>query len=142
MHGNLHLSIDPTVLHSGGRWDHMMCPDRRHSCARKSDKYVEIMQGGLDSAVLEMYKYEAGTSRGDAFPLAWDAKGVHGREPGKGLQGGVNSRGQSLAISYSSQTDLQLFNHSGVQLASVNSSGKYWAPCFPNIGGQGAVRVG
>jgi len=92
-------------------------------------------QGGIDSAVLELYKYEADTSRGDAFPLAWEKKGVHGREAGKGLQAGVNSRGQSLAVSYSAQTDLQLFSHSGVELASINSSGKCFCLVWKSVTG-------
>ena len=82
--------------------------------------------------MLELQKFAADSTRGDAFPLVWEKKGVHGREAGKGLRAGVNSRGQSLAISFSAQTDLQLFSHSGAELASINSSGTSPPPLLPS----------
>ena len=80
--------------------------------------------------MVELYNYQADSTRGDAFPLAWEKKGVHGREVGKGLRAGVNAKGQSLVISYSSSTDVQLFSHSGAELASINSSGMCCSPIF------------
>ena len=62
-------------------------------------------------------------AKGEALELAWEVKDVHGKELGKGLRGGLTPHGHSLALSFSEQTDLEVYNSSGTRLAGINSSG-------------------
>lgn len=89
---------------------------------------IWLQQGGIDLAVLEKYELASSTGRGDPFSLVWELKDVHGKEAGKGLRAASNIRGRSIALSYTSKSDLQLLSHSGSHLASVNSSGSLRTP--------------
>lgn len=76
--------------------------------------------------MLEKYTYDSGPAKGNAnaFVLAWEKKGVHGKEVGKGIRAAFRPHTQkSLALSYDEKTDVQLFSHEGTTLAAVNSSG-------------------
>ena len=79
----------------------------------------------MDLAVLEKYEIASNSGKGNAFNLAWEAKNIHGKESAKGLRAAFNphTSQKSLAISYSAQADLQLFDHNGTQLATINSAG-------------------
>ena len=49
---------------------------------------------------------------------------IHGKEAGKGLKASMTHQGHSVALSYSGQTDMEVYDHKGRQLARIDSSGE------------------
>lgn len=91
------------------------------------------VQGGIDSAVLEKYDYTPG-AKGDAIQFSWEVKGLHGKDPPKGLWGAVTPHGHSVVLSFSTEASLQVYNAGGTQLAAVSSGGAFevlrqWRRC-------------
>lgn len=80
----------------------------------------------MEPAVLEKYNFTSGSAKGCGFELAWEAKSIHNQEIGKGLKAAFapHTSRKSLVISYTAKTDVQLYNDTGNQLATVNSSGR------------------
>ena len=76
-------------------------------------------QGPLGNAILELFNLE--TSK---LSQEWEIADVHGKEAGKGILAGVTPFGLSVALTYSGQTDLQVFTARAKPLASINSSGR------------------
>ena len=68
---------------------------------------------------MELMRLEAGL-----FTQMWTVSAVHGKEAGKGILAAVNQHGQGLAISYTGQTDVQVFDTKKTKLASVDTSGQ------------------
>ena len=113
---------------------HLIMPKKEGSFCKKQFHFIHRLsceaicmvrdlcftsQGPLGNAILELFNLE--TSK---LSQEWEIADVHGREAGKGVLAGVTQYGLSVALTYSGQTDLQVFTAKAKPLASVNSSGQ------------------